>query len=63
MKRIVPLYLLCTVYFTLRGFQNLGSVYWLGITQIALSIMTASFSQYILIKENRIEKTKEEDED
>lgn len=63
MKRIVLLYLLCTVHFTLRGFQNLDSLYWLGIAQIALAIMTASFSQYILIKENRIEKTKEEDED
>ena len=61
MKRIVPLYLLCTVYFALRGFQNLNSIYWLGITQIVLAIIIASFSQYILIKENRINSTNEED--
>lgn len=61
MKKIIPLYILCTIYFTLRGFQNLDSIYWLGITQIALAIMIASFSQYILIKENRINSTNEED--
>lgn len=63
MKRIVPLYLLCTLYFALRGFQNLNSIYWLGITQIVLAIIIASFSQYILIKENRIETTNEEDDE
>lgn len=57
MKKIVPLYLLCTIYFILRGFQNLDSIYWLGITQIALAISFAALSQYILIKENRINST------
>lgn len=61
MKKIVLLYLLCTVYFTLRGFYNLGSIYWLGIAQIALAIVIAFFSQYILIKENKINSTNEED--
>lgn len=63
MKKIVPLYLLCTLYFALRGFQNLNSIYWLGIIQIVLAIIIASFSQYILIKENRIETTNEEDDE
>lgn len=61
MKKIVLLYLLCTVYFTLRGFHNLGSIYWLGIAQIALAIVISFFSQYILIKENKINSTNEED--
>ena len=61
MKKLVPLYLICAIYYALRGFQNLGSIYWLGITEIALAIMIAFFSQYILIKENRIKSTDEED--
>lgn len=62
MKKMVLLYLLCTAYCALSGFHNLYSIYWLGITQISLAIIFAVISQYILIKENRIETTNEEDD-
>lgn len=63
MKKFVPLYLLCTVYYTLRGFQNLASIYWLGIIEIAMAIVFAVLAQLILLKENRIETTNEEDDE
>ena len=63
MKKFVPLYLLCTVFYALRGFQNLASIYWLGIIEIAMAIVFAVLAQLILLKENRIETTNEEDEE
>lgn len=63
MKKFVPLYLLCTVFYALRGFQNLGSIYWFGIIEIAMAIVFAILAQLILIKENRIETTNEENEE
>lgn len=58
MKINISLYLLCTAYCALSGFHNLDSIYWLGITQISLAIIFAAISQYVQIKENRIEKQK-----
>ncbi len=63
MKKFVPLYLLCTVFYALRGFQNLSSIYWFGIIEIAMAIVFAVLAQLILLKENRIETTNEEDEE
>ena len=63
MKKFVPLYLLCTAFYALIGFQNLDSIYWLGITEIAMAVVFAVLAQLILIKENKIETTNEEDEE
>lgn len=55
MRSYVILNLICSIYFTWRGFYNLDRVQWLGILQICVAIFYAGFAQYILIQEQKFE--------